>query len=73
MLEMTIQGPDRSSSKDANSIDAVINAYKKDVDRTLIRENLKLSIQQRFDKFEEFMKFADELKRAGQAKRARKE
>jgi hypothetical protein len=28
-------------------IDPVIEAYKKDVDRTLLRENLKLSVEQR--------------------------
>jgi hypothetical protein len=27
--------------------DPVIDAYKKDVDRTLIRENLKLSVEER--------------------------
>ncbi|HEY9790939.1 MAG TPA: hypothetical protein V6D22_11100 [Candidatus Obscuribacterales bacterium] len=66
---MTAQQRDPDSSKDADSIDAVIDLYKKDIDRTLIRENLKLSVQQRFDKFAEFMKLADELKRAGKAQR----
>lgn len=32
--------------------DPVIEAYKKDVDRTLIRENLKLSYQQRLTKLQ---------------------
>jgi hypothetical protein len=31
----------------APSADPVIDAYKKDVDRTLIRENLKLSVEER--------------------------
>jgi len=31
--------------------DLVIEAYKAGVDRTLLRENLKLTPQQRFDKF----------------------
>ncbi len=35
--------------------DPVIEAYKKDVDRTLLRENLKLTVQQRFQRFESFM------------------
>jgi hypothetical protein len=51
--------------------DPVIEAYKKDVDRTLLRENLKLSVQQRFEKFEGFMAFVDELREAG--RRARDE
>lgn len=32
--------------------DPVIEAYKKDVDRTLLRENLKLSVEQRLRKAE---------------------
>ena len=49
--------------------DPVIEAYKKDVDRTLIRENLKLSVQQRFEKLMALQRFADELRRAGGAAR----
>jgi hypothetical protein len=52
-------------------VDPVIEAYKKDVDRTLLRENLKLTVQQRFDKLESFVEFARELQEAG--KRARGE
>ena len=44
--------------------DAVIEAYKKDVDRTLIRENLKLTAQQRLDKLAAMLSFAAELQRA---------
>jgi hypothetical protein len=32
--------------------DPVIDAYKKDVDRTLLRENLKLSVEERLRKAE---------------------
>ena len=46
--------------------DPVIEAYKKDVDRTLIRENLKLSVEDRFRKLMELQRFAAELRRAGQ-------
>jgi hypothetical protein len=28
--------------------DPVVEAYKKDIDRTLIRENLKLTVEERF-------------------------
>ena len=45
--------------------DPVIEAYKKDVDRTLIRENLKLSVEDRFRKLMELQRFAAELRRAG--------
>jgi hypothetical protein len=44
--------------------DPVIEAYKKDVDRTLLRENLKLTVDERFRKFESFSDFARELRGA---------
>ena len=49
--------------------DAVIEAYKRDVDRTLIRENLKLTVTQRFEKLMAMQRFADELRRAGREAR----
>ena len=45
-------------------MDAVIRAYKADVDRSLIRENLKLSAEQRVKKLMELQRFARELRRA---------
>jgi hypothetical protein len=51
--------------------DPVIEAYKKDIDRTLIRENLKRSVEERFRNAMAFARFADELRRAGRAVRAR--
>ena len=45
--------------------DPVIEAYKRDVDRTLIRANLALTVTQRFEKLMALQKFADELRRAG--------
>lgn len=52
--------------------DPVIEFYKKDVDRTLIRENLKLTVEGRFLKLMELQKFAAELRRAGQEARKKK-
>ena len=52
--------------------DPVIEAYKKDVDRTLIRENLKLTVEQRFEKLMALQRFRDEMQRAGRAARRRK-
>jgi hypothetical protein len=43
----------------------VIEAYKKDVDRTLLRENLKLSPAQRIEKMMSVLAFAEELRRTG--------
>lgn len=48
----------------------MIEAYKKDVDRTLLRENLKLTSEQRVLQLMALLKAADELRRAGRALRA---
>jgi hypothetical protein len=53
--------------------DPVIEAYKKDIDRTLIRENLKLTVEERFRKMMAFARFAHEVRRAGRAARARQQ
>lgn len=45
--------------------DPVVEAYKKDIDRTLIRENLKLSHEQRVLKLMELQRVANELREAG--------
>ena len=52
-------------SDEAPWIDPVIDAYKRDIDRTLIRENLKLTVTQRFENAMALQRFADELRRAG--------
>ena len=44
--------------------DPVIEAYKKDVDRTLLRENLKLTAEQRIRKLTELCRFAEQLRQA---------
>jgi len=50
---------------------AIIEAYKKDVDRTLLRENLKLTPQQRFDKFHAVMRNLMAIRAAGESARAK--
>lgn len=45
--------------------DPVIEEYKKDVDRTLLRENLKLTFEQRFENLREMARFRQELREAG--------
>ena len=52
--------------------DPVIEAYKRDIDRTLLRENLKLSVDERFRKLMALQRFAEELRRAGRAARSKK-
>jgi hypothetical protein len=49
--------------------DPVIEVYKRDVDRSLLRENLKLSVEERFLRLMELQRFAEELRRAGAAAR----
>jgi hypothetical protein len=49
--------------------DPVIEAYKKDLDRTLIRQSLKLTIERRFREAMALARFANELRRAGREAR----
>ena len=49
--------------------DPVIEAYKKDIDRTLFRENLRLTIEQRIRKLEAFMRSLESIR--GSARKAR--
>ena len=53
-----------------NGLDAVIDAYKKDVDITLIRENLRLTVDQRFQQLMKLQQFAEALQRAGRKARS---
>ena len=45
--------------------DPVIEVYKQHVDRTLLRENLRLTVEERFRKLMDMQRFAEELQRAG--------
>jgi hypothetical protein len=47
--------------------DPVIEAYKKDVDRTLVVENLKLTVEERLGNLVAMQRFASEVRRAGRA------
>jgi len=49
--------------------DPVIEAYKKDVDRTLIRRNLTLTVEERLLQLARLQEFAEALRRAGAAAR----
>src|SRR5262245_11195286 len=61
---------DSPSHADSNAdLDPVIEAYKKDVDVTLIRENLRLTVDQRFQQLMKMQRFAEELQQAGQKAR----
>ena len=45
--------------------DPVIEAYKRDVDRTLLRENLKRTVEERIEALMQLQAFAEELRQAG--------
>jgi hypothetical protein len=53
--------------------DPVIESYKSGIDRTLIRENLKLPVEERFRKAMSLARFADELRSAGRQARTEHE
>lgn len=55
-----LQPPARSS------IDDIIDVYKKDVDRGLLREALKLTPTQRLQRLVELTHFTGRLRQAGQ-------
>ena len=48
-----------------SSMDEVIDLYKRDVDRTLLREALSMTPDQRVRKLIELVRFCDELREAG--------
>jgi hypothetical protein len=51
-------------------VDSVIEAYKVDVDRTLLREALRMTPHQRLQRLEKLCAFAEELRRAGENARS---
>ena len=56
--------PSKTTQK--TGLDPVTEAYKKDIDLTLIRENLRLTVDQRFQQLMKLQRFAEELQQAGQ-------
>lgn len=48
-------------------VDPVVEAYKRDVDRTLILRNLARSVEERLEALMQLQVFAQELKRAGRS------
>ena len=53
--------------------DPAVDAYKPGIDRTLIRENLKRSPEERVRALQQLQAFAEELRRAGKVLRESKE
>jgi hypothetical protein len=53
----------------ATGIDAVIDEYKRSIDRTLLQENLRKTPDERVRQLQALQRFAKELHRAGDALR----
>jgi hypothetical protein len=64
-------GPARADLAPADYCDPVIEAYKKDLDRMLLRENLKLTVEERIRKVERFHASIDGWREAGRKSRRR--
>jgi hypothetical protein len=54
-----------SLDRGAQSVDPVVQVYKREVDRSLLRRNLDLTVEQRFRNLMQLQRFAEELRRAG--------
>lgn len=57
----------------AEYCDPIIEAFKKDVDRTLLRENLKLTVEQRILKAQSFHASIAEWRAAGERMRRKEQ
>lgn len=55
----------------SNSIDEIVELYKRDVDLTLIRENLRKTPEERLLALQELQQFAEEVRKAGRELRKR--
>ena len=68
-----IDQPNRDSSSlyrwNPEYTDPVIEAYKKDIDRTLLRQNLQLTPEERFLKFVSLMESLDAMRETGRVAR----
>ena len=60
----------RSDSAAGFEPDPVIEAYKKDIDRTLLRQNLMRSVQERLANLIALQRLAEEARRAGRQSRS---
>jgi hypothetical protein len=55
----------RPQSPPETGLDPVVEAYKAGIDRTLLRENRRLSVEERFVQLMRLQRNAEELRRAG--------
>lgn len=52
--------------------DPVIEFYKRDIDRTLLRENLRRSVAERLERLVALQRLAEEARRAGRSDKPRR-
>ena len=57
------------ADRSRTTADPVVDAYKDGIDRTLLRENLELSVEDRLRQLMELQRFSEELQRAGREAR----
>ena len=55
-----------------DSIDEIIEIYKRDVDRTLIRENLRLTPEERLRRMQSVLRFIEEARSNAEAAQQQK-
>ena len=69
-VDSTAPAPDRAPVSRAAELkaDPVIEAYKRDVDRTLLRQNLRRSVTERVENLIALQRLAEEARRAGQVR-----
>lgn len=60
-------GPPPDAPRERSSLDDVIALYKRDVDRTLLRENLRLTPEERIRKLVRFLALSQAVRDAGRA------
>ena len=60
---------DSEISTDQGGFQACVDYYKRDIDRTLLRENLKLTVEERWEKYVRTAEMVEELRRAGEEMR----
>jgi hypothetical protein len=55
------------STEERSSIDDIIDLYRRDVDVSLIVQNLQRSVEERLEALMQLESFVEELRRAGRA------
>ncbi len=60
---------DDPGDSDALPLDPVVEAYKRHVDRTLLRQNLRRSVTERVANLAALLRLAEEARRAGRPRK----